>query len=104
MASHPQDLELATGAGGSKVLAVAVLAVEAALLLHEAAHHQRGVAVVAGELLGVPRHAHGDEEGPPGGEWGEKQDEAQTGSDLLSKKKNGNFFFFFLSGGCQTAG
>lgn len=65
--SHPQDLLLATGAGGCKVLAIAALAVEVALLLHEAAHHQRGVAVVAGELLRVPRHAHGDEEGTPGG-------------------------------------
>lgn len=73
--SHPQDLLLATGAGGCEVLAVAVLAVEAALLLHEAAHHQRGAAVVAGELLRMPRHAHRDEEGTPGGEYGENQDE-----------------------------
>lgn len=77
--AHPQDLLLAAGAGGRKVLAVAVLAVEAALLLHEAAHHQRGAAVVAGELLGVPCHAHGDEEGTPSGRW---REDSRGGSKL----------------------
>lgn len=88
--SHPQNLVLAAGAGGREVLAVAVLAVEAALLLHEAAHHQRGVAVVAGELLGVPRHAHRDEEGTPGGERGKKQDEKPKQEVIYCLKQIGS--------------
>lgn len=77
--THPQNLLLAAGAGGSEVLPVAVLAVQAALLLHEAIHCQGAVAVVAGELLGVPRHAHGDEErAPVGGERKEGESDMTT--------------------------
>lgn len=52
--SHPHDLGVAAGAGGGEELLVAVLTVDAVLLLHEADVRQRGVAVVAVKLLGVP--------------------------------------------------
>lgn len=52
--SHPHDLGITAGTGGGKELLVAVLAVDTVLLLHEANVSQRGVAVVAVELLGVP--------------------------------------------------
>lgn len=58
---------LAAGTGGGEVLPVAVLAVQLALLLHEAIFHQGGVAVGAGEFLRVPRQTHGHEEGASGG-------------------------------------
>ena len=60
--THPHDLGVAAGTGWGKVLAVAVLAVHAVLLLHKAVVSQRVVAVVAVELLRVPRAAQGHQE------------------------------------------
>lgn len=64
--THPQNLLVAAGTGGSEELLVAVFAVHLALLLHEAIVGQRGVAVGTGELLGVPRLTHGHKERAPG--------------------------------------
>lgn len=64
--SHPHDLGVAAGAGGSEELLVAVLAVDAVLFLHEADVSQRRVTVVTVELLGVPRPAQRHQEGAPG--------------------------------------
>lgn len=61
----PHDLGAAAGAGGSKELLVAVLAVDVVLLLHEADVGQGNVAVVAVELLGVPGPTESHQEGPP---------------------------------------
>lgn len=66
MHSHPHDLGVAAGAGGSEELLVAVLAVDAVLLLHEADVSQRRVTVVTVELLRVPRPAQRHQEGAPG--------------------------------------
>lgn len=65
-APHPHDLGVAAGASGGEELAVAVLTVHVVLLLHEAHVGQRRVAVVAGELLGVPGPPEGHQEGAPG--------------------------------------
>lgn len=62
MHHFPHDLGVAAGTGGGEVLAVAVLAVHVVLLLHEADVSQRGVAVVAVELLRVPGAAQGHQE------------------------------------------
>lgn len=62
---YPHDLGAAASAGGGKELLVAVLAVNAVLLLHKADVGQRHVAVVAVELLGVPRAAQRHQEGTP---------------------------------------
>lgn len=59
----PHDLGVAAGAGGSKELLVAVLTVDAVLLLHEADVSQRHVAVVTVKLLGVPGPSEGHQEG-----------------------------------------
>lgn len=74
LVTHPQNLLLAAAAGGSEELLVAALAVHMAFLLHKPVLCQGGVAVSTGELLGVPRHAHGHEERAPG----DKKEEIQT--------------------------
>lgn len=61
----PHDLGVAASTGGGKELLVAVLAVDAVLLLHEADISQRHVAVVTVELLGVPGPSEGHQEGAP---------------------------------------
>lgn len=63
--SHPHDLGVAAGAGRGEELAVAVLAVDVVLFLHEADVGQRHVAVVAVKLLGVPGPAQRHQEGTP---------------------------------------
>lgn len=74
LVTHPQNLLLAAAAGGSEELLVAAFAVHLAFLLHKPVLCQGGVAVSAGELLRVPRHAHGHQERAPG----EKKEVIQT--------------------------
>lgn len=63
MFSEAHDLGVTAGTGGGEVLAVAVLAVHVVLLLHEACVSQGHVAVVAVELLRVPRTTQSHQEG-----------------------------------------
>lgn len=65
-ATHPKNLLVAAGAGGSKVLLIATLAVHLATFLHKSMFCQGGVAVSTVEFLRVPWHAHGHKEWAPG--------------------------------------
>lgn len=64
--SHPHNFGVTAGTGGGKELLVAVFAVDAVLLLHKADVSQRGMAVVAVELLRVPRATQCHQKGTPG--------------------------------------
>lgn len=80
----PHDLGIATGTGGGEELLVAVLAVDAVLLLHKADVSQRHVAVVAVELLGVPGPSEGHQEwAPDDAVTGPTKWRAATGSKSL---------------------
>lgn len=83
-ATHPQDLLLAAGAGGSEELLVAALAVHLAPLLHESVLCQGWVAVSTVEFLGVPWLAHGHKEWAPGER---KQGTKRNNSNIKKKKK-----------------
>lgn len=60
--THPKDLLVAAGTGGSEELLIAVHTVHLVLLFNKSPFSQRGVAVSTVELLRVPGHAHGHEE------------------------------------------
>lgn len=89
--SHPHDLGVAAGAGGSEELLVAVLAVDAVLFLHEADVSQRRVTVVTVELLGVPRPAQRHQEGAPGHDHDHDHD--LSGSRLVRSRYS--LFIFY---------
>lgn len=64
--TYSHDFRVALGTDWGKELLVTALAVNVALLLHEAHVRQGGLAVGAVELLRVPRTAHGYQKGAPG--------------------------------------